>query len=361
MKLISMTCPHCGAKLQVDPNQKTATCKFCDTRFAVDDEVHHIQYDNVEDAGYQFEKGRQRAQREASINGKSNSYCPNCGSNNIVYKRESAGTRGYHKTTAICNDCGNTWTVATDLPQSRKKSKTWLWVLGWIFIFPVPLTILMLRNTKLDKRVRYGIIAAAWVIYFIIGLSGGKSNNTINNTKDSSTDAAGAQTAETQKSDPYSDLNSFIEQFNDISDIKIISHEEIDIHDNSAGHYRTEFRLPAFEDALAYSVNFDDGSSADLIDTCGSLSKETVNGNISRVYVTASSKESLESIFRTCCKIMHPDIADADIDEAIEEMMHPYKEEEMEYLYSSGSGWFGSDGYTYSIKEKESYYDFFLD
>lgn len=57
--------------------------------------------------------------------------------------------------------------------ESGPKRKTWLWVIGWIFAFPIPLTILMLRNQKLNKIGKIAIIALAWVIYLIIAFSGG--------------------------------------------------------------------------------------------------------------------------------------------------------------------------------------------
>ena len=49
--------------------------------------------------------------------------------------------------------------------EPPKKRKTWLWILGWLFIFPLPLTILLLRNQKLNKIVKYIIIAVAWLFY----------------------------------------------------------------------------------------------------------------------------------------------------------------------------------------------------
>ena len=57
------------------------------------------------------------------------------------------------------------------------KRKTWLWVIGWIFIFPLPLTILLLRKRNMVPAVKYGILAVAWIAYFIIVLTG-KSGNT---------------------------------------------------------------------------------------------------------------------------------------------------------------------------------------
>lgn len=59
--------------------------------------------------------------------------------------------------------------------EPPKKRKTWLWVLGWICIFPVPLTIIMLNKKDMNKKARYGIIAAGWILYLLIGLGGGGS------------------------------------------------------------------------------------------------------------------------------------------------------------------------------------------
>lgn len=56
------------------------------------------------------------------------------------------------------------------------KRKTWLWVLGWIFIFPLPLTLILLKKQGMDKKAKYGIIAAAWVVYVIIGVVGVANN-----------------------------------------------------------------------------------------------------------------------------------------------------------------------------------------
>jgi len=139
MKIVSMVCPNCGASLQVDADQKNLTCNYCGNSLYVDDEVKHVQYDNAEETGYQFEKGRQRAQAEAF---------------------------GVNQQTARMNP-----------GQPPKKRKTWLWVLGWICIFPVPLTILMVRNQKLSKPVKIGIIAAAWIVYLLIAFSGGGSGD----------------------------------------------------------------------------------------------------------------------------------------------------------------------------------------
>ena len=133
MKLIDTTCPKCGANLRVDADRQSAFCEYCGAQILIDDEVQHLQIDNAASAGYAFEKGRQRAQSEAQAQ--------------------------------------RYYTAQPQLTPKRNKKIVW-WVLGWIFIFPIPLTILIARNQKLKTGVKIGIIAAAWTVYLLMGLSG---------------------------------------------------------------------------------------------------------------------------------------------------------------------------------------------
>ncbi len=155
MKIIDMTCPHCGAYLKIDSEKTQAYCEHCGAKLAIDDEVQHIQYDNAEEAGYKFEKGRQRAQEEA---------------------RKSA-TQQY------------SYNTYNPTPQNNKpKRKTWLWVLGWIFFFPAPIMVLIWRKKNTwDIKVKIAVTVAFWVVFFAIGAANNDSNNTETSPTDSST------------------------------------------------------------------------------------------------------------------------------------------------------------------------------
>ena len=149
-----MKCPNCGAEIN---NSKF--CEFCGSQITAD---------------------MQKEQELLNKNG-----CPKCGSTNIKFAREKLGeakgkkgTQIMRTTTGLCNDCGYTWQTE-DTP---KKKKTWLWVLGWIFIFPVPLTIILLRKKDMNNILKYGIIAVAWIVYLVIGFSGGASDTNNTNT-----------------------------------------------------------------------------------------------------------------------------------------------------------------------------------
>lgn len=148
MKLIDTTCPKCGANLRVDADRQSAFCEYCGAQILIDDEVQHLKIDNAESAGYAFEKGRQRAQNEAQA-------------------------QRYYS--------------AQPQPAPKKNKKIVWWVLGWIFIFPIPLTIIIARNKKLKTGVKVAIIIAAWLVYILIGIVGGAANRTKEQAKTSFT------------------------------------------------------------------------------------------------------------------------------------------------------------------------------
>lgn len=136
MIIAEMTCSSCGAHLQVDAGARQAKCGYCGATVLIDDGVRHVQYDNAEQAGYEFEKGRQRAQAEAN-----------------------AYAQQYY---------------APQYQQPvKKKRHTFWWVMGWIFIYPLPLTIIVCRSKRILFLFKVIIIAAAWLMYpvLVLGLA----------------------------------------------------------------------------------------------------------------------------------------------------------------------------------------------
>ena len=152
--------------------------------------------------------------------------CPKCGSTNVTFKRERVGTstqrssrkniigtgrtgqsvsQSAYRTVGLCQNCGFTWNPNAANKGSGKK--TWLWVLGWICIFPVPLTILMLRKKDMKPAVKYGIIAAAWLLFFVIGLSGNGETDT------PQTDVPGTTIQTEQSTDATTETTEAIDNF----------------------------------------------------------------------------------------------------------------------------------------------------
>jgi DNA-directed RNA polymerase subunit RPC12/RpoP len=122
MKLVEYHCPNCTATLQVDAEKHEAVCEYCGSKFQVYDEATAQQ-----EKAYNFEVGRMKAREE--------------------YGYDNASFSG----------------------SQRKNSMLWLWVLGWIFCFPIPLTVLIVKTKKLKTPVKVALIAALWIFVFIVG------------------------------------------------------------------------------------------------------------------------------------------------------------------------------------------------
>lgn len=141
MKLLEMKCKNCGALLKVEEDAKYIECQYCNTKYKLDDEVQHIKYDDMEKSGYEFEKGRIRAQQEQ--------------------KRAQSNYNNL-------NNVNNT---------SKKKNNKTLWlILAWIFLLPFTATYFIAKNNKLDKKKKIVIIAIMWVIFLVIAYANPSEN-----------------------------------------------------------------------------------------------------------------------------------------------------------------------------------------
>ena len=67
MKLLELKCKNCGAVLKIEEDETTINCKHCGSKYKLDDEDIHIKYDDMEQAGYDYERGRMRAHAERII------------------------------------------------------------------------------------------------------------------------------------------------------------------------------------------------------------------------------------------------------------------------------------------------------
>lgn len=164
--LVQAKCTNCGGELTVDTAQECAVCKYCGTPFIVSKAVQNY---NVTHNNYTTNvvNDQRKGAVESLLDYKSRQ-------EDKKYQRaEEKRLRS----------------------ESKKKSRNRLilWILGWLFIFPVPLTILMLRKKTLNSKVKYGVIAAGWAVYLIFvlvnrsGDSGAKHETLLTDTTPSTT------------------------------------------------------------------------------------------------------------------------------------------------------------------------------
>lgn len=121
-----MKCPNCGAE-----NGNLAFCEFCGTPVA----------ENI-----------QSEQERPDKKG-----CPQCGSSNIQFKRETQGEvrgkkskRVIHRTVGFCKDCGATW--YPEQPGVTKKAKKPLYKRWWFWLIVVALLASVFTPKDNDKN-----------------------------------------------------------------------------------------------------------------------------------------------------------------------------------------------------------------
>ena len=129
MKFIELRCKNCKAKLVVDEDNKEATCNYCGTVFKIDDEVKHIKYDDMEQSGYDFEKGRIRAQEEYN------------------------------------NDKNKS--IKSITVEPKKKRSIFFYFLCFMF-FPIALTYFIAKSDKIDKRFKGVLIVLVWLAFMFL-------------------------------------------------------------------------------------------------------------------------------------------------------------------------------------------------
>lgn len=152
------------------------------------------------------------------------SNCPNCGSNNINYKREKVNTsvksRGssfkfftttrsnnrntnfnYH-TIGMCKDCGYTFEIATETEAPSKPPLSfWKIFFGIVFFYiSIPIWFYKTDKINLPKKTRGIIIAVFAAFMFLVGALSPSSESST--TKPTSTTETRTTTTKTNKEAP---------------------------------------------------------------------------------------------------------------------------------------------------------------
>ena len=323
-------CAFCGSE---SPDSVT-TCPSCGAN-----EFRH----KCENCGATFNEGN---------------FCPNCGVK-VGTKAKKCPMCGKEYFSAACPDCGymNNLDIAESGDSSttvhpQKKKRLWLWVLGWIFIFPVPLTILIVRNQKLNRWAKIGIIAATWILYLAIGLIGGDTPNNLEISDDSqamvNTEMNVNDSNITEKRDApskESTIDNLVNGFNAVSENKLEYVGDFVVSSEDSGHYRTEFRLGAYKDAVGKSYKFGD----QIVDI---ISRQSLYGDIDvRIYTDNASFDQCKELILYASKILDPTMTDDTLNDAIA-YVENNKKANGYYYGELGLTLFGSDlkGYDLMIK-----------
>lgn len=364
-----MKCPNCAAEV------KGNFCEYCGSEMPQEKSTVNIVNN------YYGDTTKQENSEDDTTSGK----CPKCGNSKIIFKREKIATatqshsrknyigngrqrqsvsQSAYKTIGICQNCGYTWNPNETAKVSKRR--TWLWVIGWIFIFPIPLTILLLRKKDMKPAVKYGIIAVAWVAFFTIGMFG-NSETDVTQTDIAPSQTEGVQedltaegTSQNEGNAEISDttnetesldiiLNNYIvdviSKHNSQATEQLVFVEDFTPSDKDSGHYRTEFRLTAYEDAVGKSYVLGD-KVVDII------ASQTIFGEINcRVYTNDTSLDQVIALLKVFSPILDEELNDDELKKTIDEV-YTEKTANGYYFGKLGITLFGNDESGYELMLK---------
>lgn len=113
--------------------------------------------------------------------------------------------------------------------------------------------------------------------------------------------------------DKYYIIDTFISKYNENSSRKISNSIEIDIQDKESGYYRTEYRLNAFNGALAKQSTIEN-YTMDIVNYSVSNDYPTENSDL-RIYITVDTYEDMQIILESILKVMDSNITSEDIND----------------------------------------------
>lgn len=265
MKLVELKCKNCGAVLKVQPDTADIHCEHCKANYKLDDEAQHIKYDDMEKAGYDYEKGKLKARQE----------------HELEKQRQKVEAQ-----------------QAAAKAEKDAKMKKWI-ILAWIFLFPIMFTYWLWTKSTLDKRIKIILTVGVWLFFIIVGASSHSSSPSTNTNSQTDNETATVDVFE-----------AFVNRYNELGDDKITDLFDYDVKDKTAGYYQTEFRLQSYDDAKAKLGKISSGRIL-LVDEGGTLT------NTFRVYAFVSTREDANKVTRSLVKTIEPTVLNKDIDEML--------------------------------------------
>lgn len=118
------------------------------------------------------------------------------------------------------------------------------------------------------------------------------------------------------KEDSTDYLLKFVDEYNAIAEAKITPGERFSPHDKDSPHYRTEFRLGAFNESLGMAATCGDVSV--LIVNYGKQNKYSSGNNDFRVYASGPA-DQVTAFYRVSAKVLDPSVSDDAIEAAIDD------------------------------------------
>lgn len=162
----------------------------------------------------------------------------------------------------------------------------------------------------------FALACAIIMTFSLVACGEGSDNQVFQEESKQEEQVVGGQEQSTEQSSTdepiveQSMVDAFIEEYNATAPTPIIDAVEINVTDKESGHYRTEFRLGAFQDSIAKTGKLGD-IAIDIIN-CGWQKDEL------RIYADNITPEQAVEIIKYAAPIMDPDVPSDELQDVLD-------------------------------------------
>ncbi len=247
---VNAECERCGGVLRVDQEKGEAVCPYCGAKYVIHkpkDVINHNTYNvNHEKNTVYVQHGKKGLFQSAT---------------DLIDRQLEREQNARIRAAELDLEQQKLNMIKEEKKKEARKSlwKKVAYFFGWIYCFPIPLTLIVLKKDTLDKKKKSIIIGAGWVAYLLILLFARMSGSDTEKTagqESSAVQPAAVQTAAAEPSkDPLSYENTV--QSNDFDTLQHITLR--------AGDY--ELEIPGWPENNGYyyaAQNIETGDFAEI-------------------------------------------------------------------------------------------------
>ncbi|MCR4950848.1 MAG: hypothetical protein K6A40_05945 [Solobacterium sp.] len=164
IRTVPAVCTQCGAKLDVDPEKDAAVCPYCGTPFLVDKAIQNYNINYTHNDVHQdihIQNGKRGAVDSAL---------------DFIHRQTKQQNEYQLEQQRLEFEKEKYYREKREAARSSFWKKAG-WFFGFLICFPIPVMIILNRKTNMDPKKKYGIIAACWIVYLLIGLGGNRSSS----------------------------------------------------------------------------------------------------------------------------------------------------------------------------------------
>ncbi|MBQ6488054.1 MAG: hypothetical protein IJI75_02385 [Solobacterium sp.] len=247
---VNAECERCGGVLRVDQEKGEAVCPYCGAKYVIHkpkDVINHNTYNvNHEKNTVYVQHGKKGLFQSAT---------------DLIDRQLEREQNARIRAAELSLEQQKLDMIKEEKKKEARKSlwKKIAYFFGWIYCFPIPLTLIILKKDTLDKKKKSIIIGAGWAAYLLILLFAGMSGSDTEKTAGKESSAVQPAAVQTAAAEPTKDPLSYENKVQS-DDFDTLQHITL-----QAGDY--ELEIPGWPENNGYyyaAQNIETGDFAEI-------------------------------------------------------------------------------------------------